>query len=188
MAKDDPRAVTPLPRTALGRIRAAQAGDVAAFEEIYRENVGRVYALSVRLMASGADSEIVTQDVFVKAWERLETFRGESAFSTWLHHICVNLVLMHHRATARRTRRVEITDDLERLDFPDTERLPDVGMDLERAIAALPRGARMVFVLHDVEGHRHAEIAALLGIRENTSKAHLHRARKLLREVLDDHA
>lgn len=167
------------------RVQAARDGDVAAFEALYREHVGRVHALCVRMTGDVREAESLTQEAFVRAWERLEQFRGESSFATWLHHVTVNVVVSSRRATVRRLRRVESTDDLARLDPPSpVVRMPEAAMDLERAIAALPDGARIVFVLYDVEGYSHAEIARELGIAENTSKAQLHRARSLLREVL----
>jgi RNA polymerase sigma-70 factor (ECF subfamily) len=170
---------------ALTLVEVAQGGDVSAFETLYREHVGRVYALALRLLGNVPEAEAMTQDVFVHAWERLPRFRGESSLATWLHRICVSLVLMHHRSTARRVRRIESVEDLERLDPRAPASSPDEKMDLERAIRRLPEGARIVFVLHDIEGYAHAEIAEQMSIAENTCKAQLHRARKLLREVLD---
>jgi RNA polymerase sigma-70 factor, ECF subfamily len=173
------------PRVVTARVEAARAGDVAAFEALYREHVGRVHALCVRMIGDPREAESLTQEAFVRAWERLGQFRGESSFATWLHHVTVNVVVSNRRATVRRLRRVESTDDLARLDPPSpVTRMPEAAMDLERAIASLPDGARMVFVLYEVEGYSHAEIARELGIAENTSKAQLHRARSLLREVL----
>lgn len=173
------------PRVMTARVQAAREGDVAAFEALYREHVGRVHALCVRMTGDVREAESLTQEAFVRAWERLEQFRGESSFATWLHHVTVNVVVSSRRATVRRLRRVESTDELARLDPPSpVARMPEAAMDLERAIASLPDGARMVFVLYDVEGYSHAEIARELGIAENTSKAQLHRARSLLREVL----
>jgi RNA polymerase sigma-70 factor (ECF subfamily) len=169
------------------RVREAQEGDIAAFEAIYRENVGRVHALCLRMTGHPREAETMTQEAFVRAWQRLGQFRGESALSTWLNHVAVSVVLTSRRATLRRLRRVETTDDLARLDGPDPVRpQPDSRIDLERAIALLPQGARIVFVLFEVEGYTHAEIARELGIAENTSKAQLHRARGLLREVLHE--
>lgn len=171
------------------RVQAARDGDVAAFEALYREHVGRVHALCVRMTGDPREAESLAQEAFVRAWERLDRFRGESSFATWLHHVTVNVVVSSRRAAIRRLRRVESVEDLERLDPPSTpRRAPEAAMDLERAIAGLPAGARMVFVLFDVEGFSHAEIARELGIAENTSKAQLHRARALLREVLHDGA
>jgi RNA polymerase sigma-70 factor (ECF subfamily) len=167
-------------------IHRAQQGDQSAFEALYHGHVGRVYALCLRLTADVVQAEERTQDAFVRAWERLATFRGESAFSSWLHRLAVNEVFRVQRATRRRAQRVFTSEDpgaLERADdWPDA---PGVAMDLERAVAALPPGAREVFVLHDVEGYRHEEIAGLTGVAVGTSKAQLFRARRLLREALN---
>jgi RNA polymerase sigma-70 factor (ECF subfamily) len=169
------------------RVRAAQEGDAAAFEGLYRDCVGRVHGLCLRMTGNAHEAESLTQESFVRAWERLRDFRGDSAFETWLHHVAVSVVLTHRRATLRRLRRIETNDDLARVDGPDpAPRAPDARVDLERAIALLPQGARIVFVLFEIEGYSHAEIARELDIAENTSKAQLHRARGLLRELLHD--
>jgi RNA polymerase sigma-70 factor (ECF subfamily) len=165
-------------------VERAQAGDMAAFEELYRRNVGRVYALCMRLAGDASLAEELAQDVFVRAWERLGTFRGESAFSSWLHPLTVNVALSERRARRRRTSRFLTTDDLTPFEKPGKGAGPEEGMDLEKALAALPPGARSVFVLHDVEGYRHQEIAELTGVAEGTSKAQLHRARRMMREAL----
>jgi RNA polymerase sigma-70 factor (ECF subfamily) len=166
-------------------VRRAQAGDQAAFAGLYRAHVGRVYALCLRLEAETNRAEELTQDVFVRAWERLATFRGESAFGTWLHRLAVNVVLGDRRAAWRREQRVTVTGDAALLDRASTAPTAAAGLDLEQAIAALPPGARAVFVLHEIEGYRHDEIAAMTGIAEGTSKTQLFRARRLLREALD---
>jgi len=173
----EPPAIDPLVGDAL-------RGDVAAFGKLYRTHVGRVHALCLRLVADSNHAEQLTQDAFVRAWERLGTFRGESAFATWLRHVAVNVVLEDRRATARRTRRIVSTADETLLTSPSAPRHDDAGLDLERAMGRLPEGPRTVLVLHDVEGYQHQEIGQLLGIAEGTSKAHLHRARSLLKEVL----
>lgn len=187
-----PPMISALPRTAdestaahgiAADVRAAQGGDVAAFERIYRENVGRVHALCIRLCADAPQAEALTQDAFVRAWESLASFRGESAFATWLRHLTVNVVLTERRASARRRQRVETRED-DVILAHCAHRRDDEGIDLERAIARLPEGARTIFVLHDIEGYKHDEIARLLGIAEGTSKAQLHKARTLLKEVL----
>jgi RNA polymerase sigma-70 factor (ECF subfamily) len=165
-------------------VQRAQNGDRAAFEQIYRENVGRVYAICLRIIANSARAQELTQDVFVRAWKMIGTFRGESAFSSWLYRLAVNVVLVDLRAKKRRTARVMVTDDLSPYDRHDNMVNPGGAIDLERALAALPEQARAVFVLHDVEGYQHDEIATLMGVAEGTSKAQLHRARKLLREAL----
>ncbi|HVH66773.1 MAG TPA: RNA polymerase sigma factor [Gemmatimonadales bacterium] len=170
----------------------AQRGDRGAFEALYREHVGRVYALCLRLTADARRAEELTQDAFVRAWERLASFRGESAFGTWLYRLTVNVVFLSRRAERRRLRRVFTSDDPAALEqrgntgaAPHPGFEPGLALDLERAIATLPAGAREVFVLHDVEGYRHAEIAELTGIAVGTSKAQLFRARRLLREALN---
>ncbi len=165
-------------------VRRAQQGDAAAFEELYRTHAGRIHALCLRLEGDQARAEELTQDVFVRAWERLATFRGESAFGTWLHRLAVNVVLADRRSLWRRGRRLVFTDDPAAFERPGEAVAGSTG-ELEGAIAALPRGARTVFVLHDVEGYTHEEIARLSGIAEGTSKAQLFRARRLLREALD---
>lgn len=166
------------------QIHRARQGDPDAFRLLYEEHVGRIYALCLRLSGSAAQAEELVQDTFVRAWEKLPGFRGESAFGTWLFRIAVNVALGERRARGRREGRVTTTADPEAL--PSTARNADPGrrMDLEAAIAALPAGARTVFLLYDVEGYQHAEIARMTGIAEGTSKTQLFRARRLLREAL----
>jgi RNA polymerase sigma-70 factor (ECF subfamily) len=160
-------------------------GDVDAFERLYRAHVARVHSLA-RRMAGAHQADELTQDVFVRAWQKLSTFRGESAFSTWLHRLAVNVIIERFRSQAtERSRFVDARDD------EDAEPVVPVPapahtdrLALEAAIAALPDGARRIFVLHDVEGYKHDEIAQLLNIAAGTSKAQLHRARTLLRRHL----
>jgi RNA polymerase sigma-70 factor (ECF subfamily) len=165
-------------------VERAVGGDVEAFEELYRANVGRVYALCLRMAGDPTLAEELAQEAFVRAWQKLGSFRGASAFSTWLHRVTVNVVLGHRRSATRREARVRAVGD----DFPHdvAGRQPRTAesIDLERAISSLPDGARRVFVLHDVEGFRHREISRLMEIAVGTSKAQLHRARKLLRKAL----
>lgn len=168
-------------------VHRAQAGDRVAFEQLYRDNVGRVYALCFRMAGTADLAEELAQDVFVRAWQKLGSFRGESAFSSWLHPLTVNVALSERRSRRRRVARVMTTDDLtefERPGPPTRSDGPEAGFDLERALATLPPGARAVFVLHDVEGYKHGEIAERTGVATGTSKAQLHRARRLLREAL----
>jgi RNA polymerase sigma-70 factor (ECF subfamily) len=160
-------------------------GDEDAFGDLYRAHAGRVYALCLRLEADAARAEELTQDVFVHAWEHLATFRGESAFGTWLHRLAVNVVLSSRRSAWRRTRRVFTADDPAALEQAAESPGPGLRLDLDQAIAALPPGARAIFVLHDVEGYQHGEIAALMGVAEGTSKTQLFRARRLLRKALE---
>ena len=159
-------------------VRRARQGDPDAFEAVYREHAGRVYALCLRMSGDAQAARELLQDVFVRAWEKLATFRGDSAFSSWLHRLAVNVVLMRRRATVRRAE-----DELAE-DAAYRARSPELRIDLEQAIAALPEMARQVLVLFDLEGYQHAEIGRALGIAEGTSKAHLFRARRLLRERL----
>lgn len=166
-------------------VARAQAGDQTAFRDLYRQHAGRVYALCLRLTGDASAAEERTQDVFVRLWDKLRSFRGDSAFSSWVHRIAVNVVLTERRATGRREQRVMTAADPETLERPRGDSLVGLSIDLERAIAELPDGAREVFVLYDVEGYGHAEIARLVGIAEGTSKAQLFRARRLLREKLE---
>jgi RNA polymerase sigma-70 factor (ECF subfamily) len=158
---------------------------VSAFEALYRDNVSRVYALCCRLAGESQLAEELAQDVFVRAWQRLSTFRGESAFSSWLYPLTVNVALSERRSRRRRTAHILATDDPAPFEkASERPAVPEAGLDLERALATLPPGARAVFVLHDVEGYKHEEIAELTGVATGTSKAQLHRARRLLREAL----
>jgi RNA polymerase sigma-70 factor (ECF subfamily) len=165
-------------------VRDAQAGDLAAFERLYRDNERKVFALCLRLSSDGALAEELTQEVFVRAWRKLGSFRGESAFSSWLYPLTVNVALSERRSRRRRDMRLVATDDPARLERAPGAPRPEEGFDLERAMASLPPGARAVFVLHDVEGRTHDEIAAMLDLAPGTSKAQLFRARRLLREAL----
>lgn len=165
-------------------VARAQAGDLEAFESIYRRQAGRVYAICLRMCADPARAEDLTQESFVRAWEKLGLFRGDSPFEAWLRRLTVNVVLSERRSSGRRRTRETPTEELSRFPESPRPRQDGHGVDLENAISRLPDGARKVFVLHDVEGYRHAEIARLLGVAPGTSKTQLHRARKLLREAL----
>ena len=165
-------------------VALAASGDRRAFERLYRAHVSRVFTLCARMVGDAAAAEELTQDVFVRAWEKLALYRGESAFSTWLHRLAVNVVLNHRKSEGRRRGRMD--DDPEALDGQPGRQVPaGIRMDLEQAIRRLPPGARRVFLLHDVEGFKHEEIAGMLGVTAGGSKAQLHRARMLLRESLD---
>ncbi len=160
----------------------AARGDTRAFERLYRANAARIMSLARRMIGPELAAE-VTQDVFVRAWEKLGSYRGEAAFGTWLYRLALNLMLSRRGQLAlRRSREVQNDELLEAL--PSRPRSSDLGMDFESAIGRLPEGARHVFVLHDVEGYKHEEIADLLGVTSGTSKAQLHRARMLLRRNL----
>jgi RNA polymerase sigma factor (sigma-70 family) len=162
-------------------IARARDGDLTAFVALYRQNVGRVYALCLRISGEVARAEDITQEVFVRAWQKLAQFRGESAFSTWLHSLALNAALMERRSRRARSAHAFLTDDAAAYERPAGAVDPANGLDIERAVATLPPGARAVFVLHDVEGYRHEEIARMTGVTVGTSKAQLHRARGILR-------
>lgn len=165
-------------------IQRTKRGDRDAFEYLYRMHVGRVYGLCLRLTSDKGRAEEATQNVFVRVWEMIGSFRGESAFSTWLHRVAVNAVLIEKRKEHRLGARVQATGIPEEYESVDEPPFPGTSMDLEAAVASLPDRARSVFVLHDIEGYRHEEIADLLGVAVGTSKTHLHRARKILRGAL----
>ena len=165
-------------------LAAAQKGSVEAFEKLYREHVGKVFALCLRMTGDRAAAEERTQDTFVKAWEKLPSFRGESRFSTWLHSLAVNEVLMEARSGGRRAAHLVTIEDNERAPASAVRRDPEAALDLEKAFRTLPEGARRAFVLHDVYGYGHEEIARMTGSCAGTSKAQLHRARALLKERL----
>ena len=167
----------------------AKRGEVDAFEELYRAHAGRVYALCLRLTADSTKARELTQDVFVKAWEALPEFRGDSNITTWLHRIAVNAMLMQRRSDKRRTARVSLAgDEDDDADAAVQGAAPPMdvatAIDLERAVAALPPGIRRAFVLHDVEGYSHEEIARMTGLAAGTLRAQLHRARQLLIRML----
>lgn len=163
-------------------VALAAAGDGSAFERIYRAHVARIHSLT-RRMLGGDMADEVTQDIFVRAWQKLGTFRGESAFSTWLHRLALNIVIERRRSLA--VHRARTSDDPTALDLATVAPArADLRVDVEHAIEQLPPGAREVFVLHDVEGYKHREIGEMLEIATGTSKRQLHRARLLLREQL----
>ncbi|MFC1499738.1 RNA polymerase sigma factor [Candidatus Zixiibacteriota bacterium] len=165
-------------------VQRALEGDLPAFEELYRLEVGRVYAICLRLTADAERAEVLTQDTFVQVWKTLHSFRGDSAFSTWLHRLAVNTVLQEQRARKRRREKEELSGDISSPDHAQRPPQEEIRIDLERAIAALPERARLVFVLHEIEGYRHEEIAKMMNTSTGTSKAQLHRARGLLRKNL----
>lgn len=170
-------------------VARAAAGDRGAFERLYRQHVNRVFSLCVRMVADRGRAEELTQDVFVRAWEKLNLFRGESSFATWLHRLTVNVVLNARKTDGRQKSRFEENDEDAGMDahagVVGMPLAPGDMLDLEQAITKLPPGARRVFVLHDVEGYKHEEIAEMLGVTSGATKAQLHRARLLLREALN---
>ena len=163
-------------------VALAKGGDPQAFERLYRSHHGRVYSLALRMI--GVEwAEDLTQEVFIRAWQKLKSFREEARFGTWLHRLAVNLILSR-RETLRRRMQKQLPGDeaLERVAARSAS--PGVGMDLDRAIQQLPERAKKVFVLFDIEGYPHAEIAEMMEIDPGTSKSQLHRARMMLREYL----
>jgi RNA polymerase sigma factor (sigma-70 family) len=162
--------------------RAAE-GDRAAFEEIYRRYVNRVYGLCLRLTTDVVEAENLTQDTFIKAWFAIAGYAGRGNLGGWLGRVAVNLWRDQFRATARRGRLMEEVAVEPRHSRDGVIDLL-TGLDLERCIARLPEGGRLVFVFHDVEGYTHREIAELLDLAVGTVKAQLHRARRLLRKML----
>jgi len=174
-------------------IRRAQQGDAAAFERLYQLHKGRVYSLCLRMLGNPAEAEDLAQEAFLQLFRKVATFRGESAFSTWLHRLTVNVVLMHLRKKV--LPQVPIDEPVEPDEAGEGPRWEPGAEDpvlvgsidrvtLEEAIAKLPHGYRLVFILHDVEGYEHNEIAALLDCSVGNSKSQLHKARLRLRDLL----
>lgn len=161
----------------------AAAGDTRAFERLYRSHEARIFSLA-RRMAGTDDAPELTQEIFVRAWEKLGTFRGEAAFGTWLYRLGINLILSRRESRAIwRKRHSEDESAIEML--PSRPAGSDHRMDFENALDRLPKGARQILVLHDIEGYKHDEIAGLLGVSAGTSKAQLFRARMLMRAALN---
>ncbi len=166
-------------------VALAAAGDRRAFERLYRAHMTRVFSLCARMVPDRTRAEELTQDVFVRAWEKMHLFRGESAFGTWLHRLTVNVVLNDRKTEGRQRSRFEDDAEGDTIgSLPGRPLAPGDRMDLEWAINKLPKGAKRVFTLHDVEGYKHEEIAEMLGVTTGATKAQLHRARMLLREAL----
>ena len=162
----------------------ARARDARAFEELYRRHHGRIYALALRLTRDATRAEELTQDAFVRAWETLPGFRGDSSFATWLHGVTVRVFLERSRADRKWEERIATAEDLSGYLLEVQRAMPETSLALERAIASLPDGARTALVLYAVEGYRYEEIARMLGLALGTVKAQIHRARRLLMEVL----
>ena len=178
-------------REAIGQ---AQNGDVAAFEYLYRSHSRRVYALCLRMIGNTTDAEELTQEAFLQVFRKIQTFRGESAFSTWLHRLSVNIVLMRLRKKTVKETPFEDTGRGEEYDEqPKEYGAADLALmgsidrvNLQRAIAQLPAGYKQMFVLHDVQGYEHNEIAAMLGVSIGNSKSQLHKARVRMRKLLQE--
>jgi len=185
LVSHEPSAAPPLDDDAL-LVRRAAEGDTQAFERLYRKHVGRVHGAVWRLCGRNqARAEELTQDAFVRAWRKLADFRHESAFGTWLYRLAVNVALMDLRSRGGHEDLEEPILDREFQEPVGSDRRAELGLDLERLVAGLPPRARAVLVLHDVEGWKHEEIAAELGMAVGSSKAQLHRARGLLRARLE---
>ncbi len=168
--------------------QAASKGDMAAFEEIYQRHHRRVYSICLRMLQNAFEAEDLTQDVFIQLYRKVGSFRGDSAFTTWLHRLTVNQVLMHFRkrnVKFEKTTEEGVTPDQIVVGTSDPERMRVVDkIALENAIDQLPDGYKNVFVLHDVEGFEHEEVARILGCSVGTSKSQLHKARLKLRKLL----
>ena len=169
-------------------VERCRAGDLAAFEEVYKAHAGKLYSLACRMLGNPADAEDLLQEIFLAAHRKLDGFRGESALGTWLYRLATNQCLDFLRSRASRTSQVTDTlDDDPGVYEPGRSGLAEqtvTKMDLERAVARLPDGCRAAFVLHDVQGLEHREVAAALGIAEGTSKSQVHKARVKLRALL----
>ena len=163
-------------------VALAAAGDHAAFERLYKRHVPRVNSLATWLV-NATEADDAVQEVFIRVWQKLHTFAGQSSFSTWLHRVAVNLMLRRRQTLGIARKRHH--DDEALLDaVPGRSERPDLRVAIERAVEKLPSGAREVFVLHDMEGYKHDEIAELLEVDPGTSRSQLHRARLLLRQQL----
>ncbi len=177
------------PRTAVDEepqlVDQAREGSLEAFEHLYRKYSGRIHGLCLRMTGNTHAAEDCAQDAFVKAWQKLNGFRGKSGFGTWLYRIAVNEVLSRIRKEGRRTTHLRAVAEAATDAGPGLRERHDEGIDIDRAVKSLPEGARHVFVLHSVYGFSHEETAQMLGVAIGTSKAQLHRARHLLCDVLD---
>ena len=179
---------TDLSATEKQRVDKARAGDRLAFEKLYRSHCDRIYGLCWRMCGGDAAlAEDMVQEAFVRAWNKLHLFKGDSKFGTWLHRLAVNVVLSDRRIRVKRLKREQaFSDDVERVQVGDRDVFAGLRKDLEAAIAGLPERARTVLILYDVEGYQHNEIAEMTGMAVGSSKAQLHRARKLIQETLKD--
>lgn len=169
-------------------VERCRRGDLGAFEELYRAHAGKLFSVACRMLGNPADAEDLLQEIFLSAHRKLDSFRGESALGTWLYRLATNQCLDYLRSRAARTNQVtDGLDDESGLCQPGSRGLAEQAvtkMDLERAVAQLPEGCRAAFVLHDVQGLEHREVAQALGIAEGTSKSQVHKARVRLRTLL----
>jgi RNA polymerase sigma-70 factor (ECF subfamily) len=167
-----------------GVLQRVASGDTDAFELVYRAYGAEVYALCLRMVGDSTEAQELVQDVFVRAWERRDSFRGESAFGSWLHRLAVNVVLERFRSDKRRDDRVTLQQDLTLSNAEATRGSPDDQLDIESSLSRLPRGARVAFVLHHVEGYSYEEIAELTHLAPATIRAHVFHARQMLMRML----
>jgi RNA polymerase sigma factor (sigma-70 family) len=177
-----------LSATETRQVEKAVAGDRHAFEQLYHSHCDRIYALCWRMCGGDKSlAEDMLQDAFIRAWNKLHLFKGDSKFGTWLHRLTVNVILSDKRIRVRRLQREQqLGEGIERTMVGERDVSAGLRKDLEAAIAGLPERARTVLVLYDIEGYRHAEISEMTGMAIGSSKAQLHRARKLVRKVLTD--
>ena len=185
-----PSSLAPSPARAgdMALVERCRGGDLAAFEELYRTHAGKLFSVACRMLGNPADAEDLLQEIFLSAHRKLDGFRGESALGTWLYRLATNHCLDYLRSRAARTNQLTDALDDERGEFQaGSHGLAEQAvtrMDLERALARLPEGCRAAFVLHDVQGLEHREVAQALGIAEGTSKSQVHKARLRLRALL----
>jgi RNA polymerase sigma-70 factor (ECF subfamily) len=185
-----PSSVAPSPARAgdMALVERCRTGDLTAFEELYRAHAGKLFSVACRMLGNPTDAEDLLQEIFLSAHRKLDGFRGESALGTWLYRLATNHCLDYLRSRASRTN--QLTDALDdelghfQVGSPGLAEQTVTKMDLERALARLPEGCRAAFVLHDVQGLEHREVAEALGIAEGTSKSQVHKARHRLRALL----
>lgn len=170
-------------------INECKTGDSTAFKSLYDKYSGRVYSLALRMCGNNDIADDLTQEVFIKVWESISSFKGESAFYSWLHRICINTFLMKLRSDKNYEKKISESfnnsgGNLEGNSLMIAYTKDDFSLDMEKAIQKLPSQAKLIFILFEIEGYKHKEISQMLNIEEGTSKAHLHKARKILREEL----
>jgi len=162
-------------------IAKCKSGNADAFKSLYEKYSGRVYAFTLRMCGNNDTANDLTQEVFIKVWEGIGSFKGDSAFYSWLHRICINAFLMKLRTDKNYEKKIaESANNALMLAYTND----DFSLDMEKALQKLPSQAKLIFILHEIEGYKHKEISQMLNIEEGTSKAHLHKARKILREEL----
>ena len=166
-------------------VQQASQGDRAAFGKVYERCVDRVYALCLRMTGNAEKAEELVQDAFVRAWEKLGSFRGDSRFTTWLHRLTVNEVLRERRSRSTREKYLNDAPDIDVYSAAARDAFPGTRIDLEKALSRLPDRARQALVLRDIEGFKYREVAVMTGVAVGTVKAQVHRARQMMREALE---